>query len=157
MTRNRTPRPIYLIIPCGADKSDHAAPARDLYTGGMFRMSLAAAESEAADTGATVLILSALHGLITLDTVLAPYNVKMGDAGSVTAEQVAEQADALGMLVENEMGDRRADVYAFLPNAYFKVLDSALKPEGVYAAQVYEACGGIGEQRGVCRVVRDAA
>lgn len=150
MPRTRIPRPIFLIIPCGADKLDHAAPARDLYCGSMFRSSLAAVQAEAADTEATILILSALHGLITLDTVLEPYNVKMGDAGSVTAQTVAAQAAALGMDWES-----RPDVYAFLPNRYFAVLDEALRSDDVYASQVYEACGGIGEQRGVNRIVRE--
>lgn len=152
MPVTETHRPTFLVIPCGADKADAPAPAAELYVGSMFRMALAAAETEAAEIGATVLIFSALHGLVELDTVLAPYDVKMGDPGSVTVEQVAEQAQALGLTWE-----ARADVYALLPKAYFAVLDAALRTDDVYAAQVYEACGGIGEQRGVCRIVRDAA
>lgn len=46
------------IVPCGGEKTDHAAPARDLYTGQMFRHTLAAAQAQLAYTGGRVLILS---------------------------------------------------------------------------------------------------
>lgn len=143
----RQPRPTFVVIPCGAEKADQPAPAAQLYTGGMFRLALQAAAD--VDPDATVLILSALHGLVTLDTVLAPYDCKMGDPGSVTAEQVAEQARQLGMTWE-----ARADVYALLPKAYFRVLDQALRADDVFAADVYEADPGIGYQRGTCACIK---
>lgn len=141
-------RETFLIIPCGSDKAEAPAPAAELYVGGMFRSALAAAKAEADACGGTVLILSALHGLIALDTIVAPYDCKMGDESSVSVERIAEQAQELGVVWG-------ADVYAFLPRAYFDRLDAALRLDDVYAAQVYEACGGIGEQRGVCRIVRE--
>jgi hypothetical protein len=117
----------------------------------MFTLCLAAAEAEAAGTeAATILVLSAKYGLVGIDEVIEPYDVKMGDRGSVTAGQVAAQAAERGIVY-----DAHPDVYAFLPNAYFACLDEALRADDVYAAQVYEGCGGIGEQRRVCRVVRD--
>lgn len=145
-----TNRRTWVIIPCGAAKAPVECPARDLYVGGMFRNALDAASSDAFDTGATVLILSALHGLITLDTVIAPYDVKMGDAGSVTADTVAAQATALGIQWLDE-------VYAFLPGAYLRVADTALRSLDVYAQDVYEADAGIGYQRGTLRHVRESA
>lgn len=149
---SRTARPTFVVIPCSAAKIDTAAPARDLYSASdNFRATLAAAESDAWD-GATVLILSALHGLLTLDQVVAPYNVKMGDPGSVTVETIAEQAQALGMTWE-----ARADVYAMLPGAYFRKLDAALRLDDVYAADVYEAAPGIGYQRGTVSSIRRSA
>jgi hypothetical protein len=140
----------FYIIPCGGSKTATANKARDLYTGSMFKMGLAAAEAEARDMGGEVLILSALHGLVQLDTVLEPYDLKMGDEGSVTAERVLEQARELGMETEDMV-----DVYSFLPKAYFGVLDAALREIGVWAQDVYEADRGIGEQRHTCVVVRD--
>lgn len=137
---------IFVIIPCAAAKSSTPAAARDLYTSDNFRATLAAAESDAFD-GATVLILSALHGLLTLDQVVAPYDVKMGDPGSVTPEVVAEQAEALGMTWG-------AEVYAMLPGAYYRTLNTALRPLDVYPLDVYEAAPGIGYQRGVVSSVR---
>lgn len=143
-------RPMICVIPCGSEKLDHPAMARDLYTSTMFRLAwdAATAEIEAYEGQARILILSALHGLIDPSKVIAPYDVKMGDPGSVSAETITVQANELGI----EWGD---DVYAFLPNAYLKVLDAGLRPLDVYAQEVYEATSGIGDQRHVCAVVRD--
>lgn len=147
----RRQRPVTYVIPCGAAKLDHAAPARELYVSSMFRMALDAAHAAVADDNGRVLILSALHGLVELDDVLEPYDVKMGDEGCVTVERIVEQCEQLGLTWE-----ARADVYAALPAAYFDKLDAALKSIDVYAAPVYEATRGIGEHRKVCRIVRDS-
>lgn len=65
-----------VTVGCGAEKLDRAAPARDLYTGALFRGSLAYAERLAPDA---IYILSALHGLLQLDTVIEPYNRALTD------------------------------------------------------------------------------
>jgi hypothetical protein len=44
-----------------------------------------------------VVVLSALHGLVPLDQVLEPYELRMGQPGSVTPARLAEQARALGL------------------------------------------------------------
>jgi hypothetical protein len=139
---------ITYVIPCGAAKLDHPAPARDLYTGQMFRHTLAAAEAAATwdrthGCGeARILILSALHGLTELHAVKAPYEQKMGQPGSVTPAELTAQALDLGI-------DWGSDVYALLPAAYYTALDEALRPLCVYVQPVYEAAPGIGYQRNV--------
>lgn len=140
---------VWIVIPCGAAKVAHAAPARDLYTGSAFRHALAAAEGEAAATTddlgqeAEVLILSALHGLVRLDQVLDPYNVKMGDADSITVDALAFQIPAVGM----QWGD---EVYAMLPKAYYsRLAQAAMMAEDIAVQDTYEAAPGIGYQRGV--------
>jgi len=135
-----------MIIPCGAAKLDRPAPARDLYTGAMFKHTLAAALAEAQAVGGRVLVLSALYGLVELDQVLAPYDLRMGQPGCVTAPVVARQAQALGI-------GQGSEVYAMLPGAYYRVLSDALQPIYVYPQDVYEATAGIGEQRKVNRLV----
>lgn len=140
-------RPV-AIIPCGQDKLDAPAPAADLYCGDMFRLALAAARSITEGDDTQILVLSALHGLVTLDQVLAPYDLRMGATGSIDAQTVTLQALTLGI-------DWGAEVYALLPNAYFEVLDSALRALDVYPNDVYEADAGIGYQRRTCRFVRD--
>ncbi|MEU3102943.1 DUF6884 domain-containing protein [Streptomyces griseoflavus] len=85
-----------VIIPCGAAKLDREAPARELYTGSYHRACARAAAALTA-TGGTVVILSALHGLVPLDRVLAPYEMRMGAPGSVTADVLREQARELGL------------------------------------------------------------
>ncbi len=140
---NPTRRPVVYVIPCGAAKTDHPAPAAALYTGAHFRYTLARVQADAAkvtDRPVAVFILSALHGLVPLDRIVDPYDVKMGDPGCITADRVAAQAAVGGWWI--------ADVYAFLPAAYFRVLDDALKMLGVYALDGYEASPGIGYQRG---------
>jgi hypothetical protein len=131
---------ITYVIPCGGTKTDHAAPARDLYTGSMFRHTLNAALAMADGDDARVLILSARHGLVELDTVLAPYDQRMDAPGAIAADAVAAQAAALGV---------GRDVYALLPRPYLSTLDAALRQLGVWVQDVYEATAGIGEQRHV--------
>lgn len=142
---------ITYVIPCGGAKLDTPAAARDLYTGAMFRHTITAAQTEAArntqqGTPARVLILSALHGLVELDTILAPYDQRMDQPGSIDAATLAAQALTLGI-------DWGSDVYTLLPGAYYRRLDEALRTLDVYPQDVYEATGGIGDQRGVNRVV----
>ena len=57
------------IIGCSAQKLSEPALAKDLYTGVIFKKSLNLANK----IGGDVYILSGLHGLITLDTVIEPY------------------------------------------------------------------------------------
>jgi hypothetical protein len=64
-----TPYTIYLVS-CVAKKRDHSAPAQDLYTSEWFRRARAYVER----TGSRWFILSAQHGLVNPDQVIAPYN-----------------------------------------------------------------------------------
>jgi hypothetical protein len=139
---------ITYVIPCSGAKIDRPAPARDLYTCSMFRHTLGNAEQcavldEAAGLGpARVLILSARYGLVDPGQVLEPYDVRMGQPGSVSAATLAAQALALGI-------DWGAQVYALLPRPYLARLDEALRTLDVYVQDVYEATRGIGEQKRV--------
>jgi len=62
------------LVSCSARKLAVAAPARELYCSSLFRLSLAYAEARCS----AVYVLSALHGLVELDRVLAPYNRRLG-------------------------------------------------------------------------------
>lgn len=83
-----------IVVPCGGKKLDHPAPAGDLYIGSYHRACRRAAE---ALHPARILILSALHGLVELDQMLAPYDLRMGQPGSVTTSTLREQARRLGV------------------------------------------------------------
>lgn len=61
------------ILACSASKLDRAAPARDLYTGQLFRLSLQLADLCAE----RIVILSAKHGVVEADRVLEPYDEKL--------------------------------------------------------------------------------
>lgn len=62
-----------VVIPCCGPKLSYPAPARDIYTGTMFRKALALADRCDAD----LYIFSAKYGLLRPDTVIAPYNLTM--------------------------------------------------------------------------------
>jgi hypothetical protein len=148
-----TARPLVYVIPCGAAKLNRPAAARDLYTGSMFRFALTAVLAEAARTDAPVrvMILSALYGLVDLDTVLSPYNVTMTSPQAITADRLADQlAEVLGP------GEGMTEVYAFLPAAYRERLAQAAEIVNdreldgwALVHNVYEAAPGIGYQRQV--------
>lgn len=59
-----------VLIGCSGPKLDRAAPARDLYTSALFKKCVAYAEA----LGAEWAVLSAKHGLVQPDQVLAPYD-----------------------------------------------------------------------------------
>jgi hypothetical protein len=68
------PKPYQLgIIACSASKADRPLPARELYTGELFKRSLAVAESRCG----RVVVLSARHGVLDLDAVIAPYDFRL--------------------------------------------------------------------------------
>ena len=58
------------LVSCSSAKLDRAAPARELYTSTLFRLSLAYAEA----TCERVYVLSAMHGLVELHRELEPYD-----------------------------------------------------------------------------------
>lgn len=137
-----------LVVPCSGAKLDHAAPARDLYRGTLTTMGLAAADAVAQSfAGTRTLILSALHGLVDTDRVLEPYDVKMGDPGSIGGEQLAEQLRATGA--------RR--VIALTPNGYTAALAHACDLAGMELVMPLWGSRGIGEQRGRLATLRRSA
>lgn len=140
---------VLLVVPCSGAKLEHAAPAEKLYHGTLTTMGLAAAASVVQSFADTrVVILSALHGLVDPDRVLAPYDVKMGDPGSITTEQLAEQLRATGA--------RR--VIALTPNGYTAALVAACMAAGLELPEAPLAGSrGIGEQRGRLATLRRSA
>jgi cytoplasmic iron level regulating protein YaaA (DUF328/UPF0246 family) len=72
-------KPLYLIA-CSAAKLDRTAPAADLYQGQAFKLAMRAA----ARAGADIVILSALHGALFPDLLIAPYNLTLSQ---MTAQQ----------------------------------------------------------------------
>lgn len=138
-----------VVIPCAAAKLDTAAAARDLYASDNFAHMLRSAQAYAADEdNAKVMILSAEHGLLDLDTVVAPYDTKMGDAGCIDADVVRAQLIELAP----------AAIVSMLPAAYYRRVWAAVSDINENGADTdpwidlmdaYEAAPGIGYQRGV--------
>ncbi len=74
-----TERARVVLVGCGAAKLSRRAPARELYTSNLFRMSLTYAQKIAAVE--RVFVLSAMHGIVPLDQELKPYERKLSDYG----------------------------------------------------------------------------
>lgn len=86
-------RRVYLIG-CGKAKRDRPSQARSLYTGDLFRKSLAYAElasRQEPDVWGEVYVLSALHHLVDLDKVVPPYNVTLKGQSSGYKRRWAER------------------------------------------------------------------
>lgn len=143
------------VVPCGASKAPTACAAADLYTGSLFREVLAAAVAEAG--AENVLILSALYGLLPLDEVLAPYDVKMGDAAALDRRDggVLELA---AQVIGHGLHRDGVTVYTMLPAAYERMMDEALRlAGGLCTVPVYEATAGMGEHKAIAKGLRLAA
>lgn len=85
------------LVSCSAQKLARLAPARELYCSPLFRLSLAYAERRCA----SVYVLSARHRLVELDTVLEPYEQRLG-----AAREREQWGDAVAReLVERHGGD----------------------------------------------------
>ena len=65
-------KPLYLIA-CSGAKLGHAAPAAELYQGQAFKLAMQAAER----AGADVIILSARHGAVFPNLLIAPYDLSL--------------------------------------------------------------------------------
>src|SRR5262245_25278639 len=87
-----------VIVACGAKKLDRAARARDLYLGSYFRACLAYALAIA--PAKDIFVLSAKYGLIGINDQIEPYDLKMGEPGSVTVSALSDQAGFAGLFDE---------------------------------------------------------
>jgi hypothetical protein len=132
-----TVRPRVIIVSCGGRKnsSEQPVPAGERYTGS-YHLALRRAADALTHGGHTgrVLILSSLYGLLNLHDPTAPYDMRMGDEGSVSGEWLRQQAADLGIL--------GADVTVLGPRAYVEA-SRAVWPE--LTAPLADA-RGIGDQ-----------
>ncbi|AVO25126.1 hypothetical protein KHQ84_gp203 [Rhodococcus phage Finch] len=149
-----------VIVPCAADKAAEATTARELYTSPNFAHIIAGAlaEAEATErdlgTPARVMILSAKHGLLELDQVVEPYDVKMSQkALRIATSEIVTQLLAL----------EPASIVSLLPATYADVLRAAVEEANEVATDTdlmdaYEYSPGIGYMRGTASaLVRNAA
>lgn len=82
-----------VVISCGAKKQAVPSRAINLYQGSYFKAARNWARSVAPD--ARIFIMSAKYGLLPANKVVEPYNLRMGQAGSVTVATLRQQARAL--------------------------------------------------------------
>jgi len=103
-----------ILVGCVKSKLGVPAPAKDLYTSALFRKERAYAER----AGARWFILSAEHGLVAPDTVLAPYDLRLSKTprdyrrswGRRVVEQLHEAVGPItGKTVEIHAGSAYSD------------------------------------------------
>ena len=133
------------LVACSATKADSAMPARQLYVSSLFRAASAYAERHYGPS--RWFILSALHGLVDPDTVLAPYDFSLRQLGS-------RQREVWGDRVVVELTDRFPSdtVLWFHAGALYRDAIASVVPHEVR----FPLAGlGIGEQ--LARYCRHAA
>ena len=147
------------LIACGARKLDHAAPAGELYTGGLFT---AAREyvSSSCDWWA---ILSARHGLVSPEQILEPYNMTMAErspaeragwAGRVDLHLRLGHRSPAGELLLEPLGYRRPTFVLLAGELYRRELVPVL--ERWAAVEVPLEGLGIGSQLGALKRARES-
>lgn len=104
-----------VIIGCGASKRSSSAPARDLYTGNLYRARLDYADA----LGGPSFVLSGLHGLIPADRVIEPYEYDLRRARRV--ERLAWRDRAAGSICR--CIDRRAPIVVLASGPYLEPLE----------------------------------
>ncbi len=88
-----------VVISCGARKAATRQPAAMLYTGSHFKTAYRWARSVVPSRA--IFILSAKYGLIESSKVIEPYDLRLGQLGSITPDAVREQAVDLSIANEH--------------------------------------------------------
>lgn len=134
-------RTLYLVG-CGKAKRAEPAPACRLYTGNLFRSSLAYALASArCEPRALVRILSAEHGLVRPGEWLAPYDLALTDLS-------AQDRRSLGAHVAEQLhrtcGIAESDRYVVLAGrAYVDALRRGIAERMEWAPRVEEPMVGL--------------
>lgn len=148
------------VIPCSGAKLPHPAPAGELYVGSWHRLARQAADQLAARDGGRVLILSALHGLLELGQLVAPYDV--------TIRQLEARSGPGSLGLSRKVGGQLAQlaparVVGLVPGAYAEVLAAAVITASLQLGQLHAiewqaplaGCSGVGYQRQRLAAMRD--
>lgn len=101
-----------VLIPCGSTKTEYKTKAEELYISPLFIKNLAYAKSLSPD----VYILSALHGLVALDTELEPYDKTLN---KMTIDEVKEWSNKVIAQLK-EVSDLDNDKFVFLTGVNYR-------------------------------------
>lgn len=135
----------FVIIPCGNSKLATAAPASEFYTGSMFQDSLRTARKLFSDD--RIYVMSAKHGIVSLDKVIEPYDVKLGMEGSIDARTLADSLDEAGI---------EGTITSLLPKMYDQLFTEAAAGR-FEIDHHFEGTRGIGDQKARLAKLRDSA
>lgn len=84
-----------ILVTCGKSKATRPCAAKDLYIGNAFRSNWRWAASVFPEN--QIFIISAKFGLLRSSQIIPPYDLKMGDQGSVSSSLIQSQAISLGI------------------------------------------------------------
>jgi hypothetical protein len=94
------------VVACGSAKRPVPAPAAQLYTSHLFRASAAFVQTHATEW----VILSALHGIVSPNTVIAPYETSLRDMN-------AAERKAWARMVQRQLAERYPDTTEYVTTA----------------------------------------
>lgn len=107
-----------VILSCGSKKIDHQSPALALYCGSFFKAQRRWALSVVSYH--QIYILSAKYGFLKATDKIEPYELKMGDKGSIDCKRLRHQA------VELKLLEPTLDIVSLVGENYKKVLTQAV-------------------------------
>ena len=134
-------RPDVVLVGCVKSKHGTAAAARELYDSPLFFKRRAYAESHADRW----FVLSAEHGLVRPDTVIAPYDLALADQSSAYRTAWGEWVTARLQLELGDLSDRSLEVHA--GGAYADALQAPMARHGARLRMPLEGLR-FGEQLG---------
>lgn len=102
------------VLACSKTKLARPAPALCLYQGDVFRLALAYLRAQGCER---IVVLSAQHGAVPGDQVLAPYEASLESLGAAGRRVWAVRA---GAVLRELVGDTK--VLAIVPNEYAAAL-----------------------------------
>ena len=112
-----------VLVSCSKAKLDHSAPARELYCSPAFQMKRKIIERAGADW----LILSAKHGLVEPEAVIAPYDLTLNTMGVAARQSWARRV--IPRLLKRAMD--RGRVVMFAGQSYSQYLTGSLAEHSI--------------------------
>lgn len=114
----------FVLISCSKSKLTHRAPARELYTGQLFRKAVAWAESH----GHQWFVISALHGLVKPDQELDPYDYTIKD------RRGARERESWAHLAASDLSSyvgKHSHAVLIMPNLYRRFIETELQRHAI--------------------------
>lgn len=129
---------IFVLISCSKSKLATEAPARELYTGQLFKKAVAWAERHKYPW----FVISALHGLVTPDQTLQPYNFTIKELRKRERESWAYHAISCQLTKYASSGSH---AFLIMPEVYRLHIQTTLREVGITYENPVEGMG-IGQQ-----------
>lgn len=127
------------LIACGKNKLPHAALAKELYIGELFKK----ARKYSENVHSSYYILSALHGLVDPNECLEPYNYTLND---LSKSEVVNWSNKVHHQLQQVISvDEVSDIYIYAGKNYRNHLVPLLLADGYKISLPLEGLG-IGEQ-----------